>query len=333
MAASDLLLGGSVLTNLLALDEQRRNRNAQNRIADQNFQLGLRDQDIQRALGLLTRSDLHSGQVDARGNRSFFEPGVGFKTELSDRSKQLQDAGDTEQLRRNTFDAQRTRTDNNRSSSEASRAGRAATSRLLRQTHARPVSAETLAAADRNAAVGRNNETVTNTTEGFLRNQNRAGSTGNARALLELQRIAGGNLPTRGSGMSSSIASADSLNNNREQSGTNVVSNLLNQSRNVGTVPFNPQEFRGPNTSSQIGTMPQGLAISAGLMGAQSPQRQAPAPVGTPSLALGSITDALTGYMNQNQAQNDFQNNINFLTWFMGNRNNPLDAAGSDLYD
>jgi hypothetical protein len=89
--------GGSIFSGILG-------SNAQQDAADQNYAIALmnyyqrqseHDDSVTEARRQEGKSDL--GTTDAQGNRSYFKPGVGWVTEMSDKSKKMQDLYENEE--------------------------------------------------------------------------------------------------------------------------------------------------------------------------------------------------------------------------------------------
>ena len=128
MAITAALIGatataGAAGMGMMSANAASKNARASNNLAMQQFL-------EQRRIAAVQEEMARAGSVDARGNITSYVPGVGWVTTATPMTRQLINASDAEELRRNTVDAMRNRLRNQNTFERQGREGLAADAAL-----------------------------------------------------------------------------------------------------------------------------------------------------------------------------------------------------------
>lgn len=288
------------------------NRKAQERIAKQNFELQLKDQRTRQALAQLLRSDQRLGTVDERGNRVFFQPGVGFKTQLSPESRRLQELSDFDATRQlQAAEGGRVRAGEiDRRAAMAGRQGEAELRKLKRPPSASPQFLQSLTRAEQTS---QGTESLNNVVQAIARNANRTGrGLGDALEPLNAARVR--SLPGPATGQLESIANARALEQGDQKFRSDLVNMLLAQGAGRPVAAAPSVAISGPSGESRLNLLPQAQGMFANLAGAASPQRQFH-PVAGYETALGiqGLYEAYAGQKAARDSQMQMEQIFNYL--------------------
>jgi len=99
------VLGSTVYSTIDGMNTARQNNANQTAIAQAQLDQASGDSLLRNYYASQADADAKLGTTNSRGDRTYFIPGVGYVTDLSDMGEALQDSSDTEMLRRSTQDS------------------------------------------------------------------------------------------------------------------------------------------------------------------------------------------------------------------------------------